>query len=92
MRNPRRTPAPINRTALIDRTQPVSRNLGTRTVTFPPSMPVRRSRAVPMTGAQRDSNENRSDWSKSMYLSPFSAAMTPAWSWTKSGLGHGGIR
>jgi hypothetical protein len=83
---PARQPGPIRRTIIADRpTQPVGRNPGLRTQTFAaPSMPVRRTRAVPMTGAQRDSTGARSDWAKPASLRPFTTPMTAAWSATVS--------
>lgn len=79
MRNPRRQPGPIKRAVITPPVDSVSRNPLRRTLTdIAPSMPVRRSRAGSMAEAQGN------DWGRTMWLRPTSAAMTPAWSRTKS--------
>jgi len=86
MRNPRRTAGPIRRTIVtVEPETRVSRNLALRPLTVTaPAIPVRRTRAVPMTGAQRDSTGARSDWNKPCHLRPFTTPMTAAWSETVS--------
>ena len=87
MSNPRRTAGPIRRTLIVPRT-PSDRpgaNLLRRTATnVAPSMPIRRTRALPMTGAQRDSTGAVSDWAKPYNLRPMTTPMMPAWSRTVS--------
>jgi hypothetical protein len=86
MRNPNRTAGPIRRT-IVEPPTPSARpsaNLARRTTPLAPSMPVRRTRALPMTGAQRDATGARSDWAKPASLRPHTTPMMPAWSYTVS--------
>lgn len=87
MRNPRRTAGPIRRTVVTPQPAPATpaANLLLRPATVVEApVPVRRTRALPMTGAQRDTNGNRSDWNKPATLSPWTTPMMPAWSYTAS--------
>ena len=87
MRNANRKPGPIRRTIVAPHVdQPVSRNLAIRVQTVAaPSMPVRRSRAASLSGAQQNSNgSGLSPWAMTPNLRPFSTAMTRAWSDTVS--------
>jgi hypothetical protein len=86
-RQSKRQPGPILRTTITPRptaSRP-GQNLLLRTRTqIAPSIPIRRTRAMPMTGAQRDATGARSDWSKPMFLRPMTTPMMPAWSRTTS--------
>lgn len=87
MRNPRRTAGPIRRTLTTPPPAPTApgQNLLLRPApNVPGSIHVRRTRAMPMTGAQRDSTGARSDWSKPCHLRPMTTPMMPAWSRTVS--------
>lgn len=79
-RNRNRKPGPIRRTIVeppVERS--VSRNLLLRVQTVTaPSMPVRRTTAVSLSGAQTNG------WQASPHLHPCSVPMTSAWSRTKS--------
>lgn len=91
MRNPRRTAGPIRRTTIAPAASAArpGQNPMLRTHTnIAPSIPVRRTRALPMTGAQRDSTGARSDWAKPANLRPMTTPMMPAWSRTASDFPH----
>lgn len=78
-RNRNRQPGPIKRAVPTQHSaQPVSRNLLLRVQTDQPltAAAPRRTRV--------GSHGQPGPWSQSMYLRPTDAAMTPAWSRTKS--------
>lgn len=87
---PRRQPGPIKRTIVTPRqsSQSLSSNLLLRMMSEVPGPsapgPTRRTRAVSMSGAQRDSTGKRSDWSKSQNLQPWTTPKMTAWSRTVS--------
>lgn len=79
-RNRNRQAGPIRRTLVAPHVETaVSRNplLRVQTVTAP-SMPVRRTTAVSLSGAQPN------DWGRTPYLRPFETASTAAWDYTVS--------